>query len=225
MRLVATFPSGGDWLGAVARSQRAAASSVQDGVLAATIGLQTELRQHVGGRIPGLRRMSGAIRQAVYPTGGRKSLGAAGLVFVRGKSANRILQAHATGATIRSKRGRGIAVPLHSVRRNRRLATPAEYPAPLLFVPIPRGKVLGFLVVDRAGAPQGFRIRRRRAAGFTKRDRSARDAVFVVMRQAVLPKRLDPVPIGRKWAALVPQYIARSAARTSQALTIGRVGP
>jgi hypothetical protein len=27
----------------------------------------------------------------------------------------------------------------------------------------------------------------------------------------VLPKRLDPAPIARKWAAAVPQYIARSA--------------
>lgn len=142
-------------------------------------------------------RMARTWRMNVYPSG--PSIGAAGWVYSR---APLIVSAHAEGATIRSGRGRYLAIPAPAAPRpgGGGRPTPATVEKALgqklRFVPRPRRTAL--LVADgvrvsKAGRPRAIRGRTRKKDGATWSSlRGVSSAVmFFLVPSTKLRKKLD----------------------------------
>jgi hypothetical protein len=110
MRLSAAIQ--GNLKAMMAAEVKAAERAVSGGVRQATDGLKNELRGQVTGAGLG-ERLAKSWRGDLYPKGGM-SINAAGFVYTK---APQIIGAFAYGTTIRSKRGRFLAIPTQYVTR------------------------------------------------------------------------------------------------------------
>ena len=193
---------------------------ITGGVHAATGGLKLDLRRAIGAAGLG-RRLGNAVGSAVYPRRGA-SIGAAGTIFPRGKSAERVLTAFSEGATIRARAGgRFLAIPTPNVPETgaafgggRRPMTPAEveraFGARLVGIATRRGGRAAAVLGLPADQAQGVRGRRRgrRTLGVRRR----RDFVpfFILVREVRLAKRFNARRLAALWAARVPGLIERA---------------
>lgn len=199
------------WL---ARPRRQAAEAVTAGVTLATEGLKTELRQAIAAAGLG-DRLGNAIGSAVYPKG-QSSLGAAGSVFARGASADRVLDAFANGAVIRAQTGGFLAIPTAAAGKygdGRKKITPGMWERA-------HGQRLRF--VYRRGAPsllvadgmtqaknqRGFKraTERRLASGRGL----ASVVMFILVPLVRLPRKFDAEQISSRWALRIPDLIEQS---------------
>ena len=113
MRLMAALF--GDLERMLADEVRIAEHAVTQSIREATDGLKTELRNQITGAGLG-QRLANTWRGEVYPKG-KQSIKAAGLVYSR---APEVVGAHDRGATIRSKDGFWLAIPLPAAGRGPR---------------------------------------------------------------------------------------------------------
>ncbi|MGE0650259.1 MAG: DUF6441 family protein [Alphaproteobacteria bacterium] len=202
-----------DWL---MRERNALEEGVTGGVRAATEGLKLDLRRAIAASGLG-PRLGKAVGAQAYPKRGA-SLGAAGSVFARGKSAERVLTAFSEGATIRARAGgRFLAIPTEHVPRagrgGRRPMTPFEveshFNTDLEPVPLRGGRGALLLVIPVVkGSGQRFRRVRARRVGVGRT--SGFVPMFVLVPHVHLRKRFDAARLARKWAARVPELIERA---------------
>jgi hypothetical protein len=174
-------------------------------------GLRTELRRQVTSAGLG-QRLANSWRDRHYPN---QRLDAASLVYSK---APQIIRAFDEGATIRSKRGRFLAIPTENAPRkgtDRRRISPRTFPehrfGPLRFVPRQSGPSL--LVVDglrasfsrKTGQLRGFR--RATAAARARGDGLATVVMFLLVPQVKLRKRLDVARAAERWSGQLPALI------------------
>lgn len=198
----------------IRRDAAVAAGAVTAGVDAASAGLQTDLRRRIiegglGERFPN------AVRRELYPRG-KASLGAAGLVFAKGRRTLQILEAYANGATIRARGGRYLAIPTEAAGKSGgrwSRVTPSSWRyrrgSPLrLIVPKDRSKPL--LLVARLRQSKGKRggYRVPTPAALKRKDYDW-VVIFILVRQVQVPKRVDIEGLGQYWADRVPDLIDR----------------
>jgi hypothetical protein len=205
MKLTAALS--GDLRKLLAEEVRAAETAVAAGVRQAGEGLKAELRQQVmsvglGGRL------ANAWRDRHYPN---RKVDAASLVWTKAPG---IIRAFDEGVTIRSRRGRFLAIPTENVPRrgtDGRRISPSTFPehrlGRLRLVARP-GKV-PLLVVD------GLRIGAGRRGGFRRASQRALRTgqgvvtvvMFVLVPQVRLRKRLDVEGAARRWEAQLPRLV------------------
>jgi hypothetical protein len=205
MRLTAALS--GDLRKLLAEEVRAAETAVTTGVRQAGQGLKGELRQQVTSAGLG-GRLANAWRDRHYPN---QKVDAASLVWTK---APQIIRAFAEGVTIRSRRGRWLAIPTENAPRrgtDGKRISPSTFPehrlGRLRLVARP-GKV-PLLVVD------GLRISAGRRGGFRRASaralRSGQGLVtavmFVLVPQVTLRKRLDVQGAARRWHAHLPRLV------------------
>lgn len=201
------------------------AQSVKGGLSAAARSLQNDWRSDVS-TVLGLR-LAKSIRQKVFPERGA-SLNAAALVWTR---APKIIAAHEQGALIRARRSLWLAIPTPAAGRSGRLfrnmsngqfsaLTPARWEAAtgiqLRFVP-PAGSRRGALLVmdDAKINKRGHASpNRRRPRKDGTRTGSVTVPIFVLVRQARLPKRLNLEGLARANLDKVPSFISQSWPRS-----------
>jgi hypothetical protein len=205
MRLTAALS--GDLSKLLAEEVRAAETAVTAGVRQAGQGLKAELRQQVTSAGLGAR-LANAWRDRHYPN---QKVDAASLVWTK---APEIIRAFADGVTIRSRRGRWLAIPTENAPRrgmNGKRISPSTFPEQRLgrlrLVARP-GKV-PLLVVDGLRASTGRRGGFRRAS--QRALRSGRGLVtvvmFVLVPQVTLRKRLDVEGAARRWHSQLPRLV------------------
>lgn len=169
--------------------------------------LQGSWRQAIRGAGLG-NRLANTVRLKVYPET-KPSLNAAALIWTK---APKIVDAFDKGVLIRSRSGFWLAIPLPHVRlkgRNNRKITPLEWEERtgrrLRFVYRP-GRA-GLLVDDgtyrdrKTADPMSFSLRRKVGR------RNLTIPIFVLVRQAKLPKRLNLDPLTQLAIQQVPGLI------------------
>jgi len=187
--------------------------AVPDGVKAAGDGLKGSLRKQVVSAGLGAR-LSRTWRGRTYPNSGHD---AASLVWSK---APRIVRALAEGAVIKGKGGRWLAIPTPAAPKrgvDGKRITPATFPVerhgPLRMVR--RSGRTALLVVDgvRISAATGRVARRAKGGGRTKsgsyRRGIATVAMFVLVRQVRLRRRLDVARVTERWTRRLPALIRR----------------
>jgi hypothetical protein len=193
----------------MAAEVKAAEKAVGSGVRQATDGLKNELRGQVTGAGLG-DRLAKTWRGDLYPKGGM-SMNAAGFVYTK---APEIIGAFAYGTTIRSKRGRFLAIPTQYVtRRENRKLTPADFAEagiPLRYVPPKGARRVGLLVAD------DFRITSKGKARVAS-DRAKKTGrglttvvMFILVPQTNLKKRFDIDSVAKKWIDRLPSLVTAS---------------
>jgi hypothetical protein len=181
--------------------------AVTTGTRDAGRGLRTELRRQVTGAGLGPRLANGW-RDRHYPN---QKLDAASLVYTK---APQIIRAFAEGVTIRSRRGRWLAIPTENAPRrgtDGKRISPSTFPehrlGRLRLVARP-GKV-PLLVVDGLRQSTGRRGGFRRASQRALRSGQGGVTVvmFVLVPQVRLRKRLDIEGAARRWHAHLPRLV------------------
>ena len=184
---------------------------VTGGIRRATDGLKAELRGQVTAAGLG-ERLARTWRSETYPRGGT-SLTAAGLVWSK---APQIVRAFAYGALIRSRGGLFLAIPTEAAGRvgdGRKRITPGgwERRTGLRLRFVYRRGAPSLLVADnvrltsrgRAARNEG----RRSDASFTRLSGRTTVAIFVLVPQVTLKKRLDVDGAAGRWAARLPDLL------------------
>jgi hypothetical protein len=191
--------------------------SVTASVRESAEGLKSELRAQVTAAGLGVR-LANTWRSRVYPQG-RPSISAAGMVW---SNAPTIVRAFDEGPVIRSKDGFWLAIPLPAAGKGRRgkKLTPGEWERL-------RGQRLRF--VYRRGRPSLLVADNQRArggkyggkgggkgGGFTRAGdkavaagRVATVAIFLLVPQVHLRKRLNIDPAGKRWIDALPHRVVR----------------
>jgi hypothetical protein len=183
--------------------------SVTTSVRESAEGLKAELRAQVTAAGLGVR-LANTWRARVYPQG-RPSISAAGLVW---SNAPTIARAFDEGPVIRSKDGFWLAIPLPAAGKGRRgkKLTPGEWERL-------RGQRLRF--VYRRGRPSllvadNQRARGGKRGGFARASdkavasgRVATVAIFLLVPQVHLKKRLNIDPAGKRWIDALPHRVVR----------------
>jgi hypothetical protein len=208
MRLLAALSGELDKI--MADELKGAERAVTTGVRQATEGLKTDLRTQITAAGMG-QRLANTWRGEVYPKG-QLSISAAGLVFSR---APNIVSAHDRGATIRSKDGFWLAIPLPAAGRGRRgkQLTPGEWERMrgqrLRFV-YRRGKP-SLLVAEQQHARQGKRGGFGRASDSALRSGRGLASVpmFLLVPQVTLNKKLDVAQAGQHWVNRLPSLVTQ----------------
>lgn len=201
------------------RELAAAEKAVTAGVRTATAGLKGELRAQV--RRAGLgNRLANAWRGQDFPRAGT-SLGAKGFVFTR---APRLIEAFAKNTTIRANRGVFLAIPTDAAPKRGvggRKISPETFPehrfGPLRFVSRGRGRP-ALLVVDnvrvgRTGRVGALTSQRKNTGRFTRTTGRSTVAMFVLVPQVRLRKRLDADRAARFWTGRLGELIVRNLPR------------
>ena len=207
MRLSAAIQ--GNLKAMMAAEVKAAEQAVSSGVKQATDGLKNELRGQVTGAGLG-ERLAKSWRGDLYPKGGM-SINAAGFIYTK---APEIIGAFAYGTTIRSKRGRFLAIPTQYVtRRENKKLSPADFAEagiPLRYVPPKGTRRVGLLVVD------DFRVTSKGKARVVS-DRAKKTGrglttvvMFILVPQAQLKKRFDIDSVAQKWIDRLPKLVVGS---------------
>jgi hypothetical protein len=212
------------WSGWLFSRRDVLANAVTQGVAAATDGCKLELRQAIAAAGHGTR-IGNAVGSEVYPKD-RPSLGAAGVIFPRGESAERILTAFSEGATIVAKGHPYLSIPTENCPRvaragrggGTRAMTPQEvearFNADLHFVPTRRrGTFVLAIRGVRGRSGRGFRpATARRLSGDRRHAGRAAEmiAMFVLLDRVIIPKTVDADAIAAKWGALVPDLVERA---------------
>ena len=183
--------------------------SVSTSVRESAEGLKSELRAQVTAAGLGVR-LANTWRSRVYPQG-RPSISAAGMVW---SNAPTIVRAFDEGPVIRSKDGFWLAIPLPAAGKGRRgkKLTPGEWERlrgqRLRFV-YRRGRP-SLLVADnqraRGGKRGGFALASGKAIAA---GRVATVAIFLLVPQVHLRKRLNIDPAGKRWIDALPYRVAR----------------
>lgn len=177
--------------------------AVSGGIAAAAKGLQGDWRAEIVRSGLG-RRLSQSIRSARYPDR-EPSINAAALVWSK---APEIIGAHASGVVVRSAGGFWLAIPTPAagkLARGKR-PTPGEWEARngLRLRFIYRGSSRPSLLVAEARVDARGRAR----ASRSKTGRNvATVPIFVLVRQARLPKRLNLDRPAERWLARLPGLI------------------
>lgn len=183
--------------------------SVTTSVRESAEGLKSELRAQVTAAGLGVR-LANTWRSRVYPQG-RPSISAAGMVW---SNAPTIVRAFDEGPVIRSKDGFWLAIPLPAAGKGRRgkKLTPGEWERlrgqRLRFV-YRRGRP-SLLVADnqraRGGKRGGFALASGKAIAA---GRVATVAIFLLVPQVHLRKRLNIDPAGKRWIDALPHRVSR----------------
>ena len=183
--------------------------SVSTSVRESAEGLKSELRAQVTAAGLGVR-LANTWRSRVYPQG-RPSISAAGMVW---SNAPTIVRAFDEGPVIRSKDGFWLAIPLPAAGKGRRgkKLTPGEWERlrgqRLRFV-YRRGRP-SLLVADnqraRGGKRGGFALASGKAIAA---GRVATVAIFLLVPQVHLRKRLNIDPAGKRWIDALPHRVVR----------------
>ena len=180
--------------------------AVASGITQATDGLKLELRGQITGAGLG-DRLSKTWRGNVYPKGGR-SINAAGLVY---NNAPHIVGAFATGATIKSKNSRYLAIPTQYVtRREGRKVSPADFEEagiPLRYVPPQGGRRFGLLVVDNFRVTGKGRARVASNRAIKTGSGVTTVVMFFLIPQVTLKKRFDVDSVSQKWLDKLPRLV------------------
>ena len=217
MKLTATIV--GSLAAEMQAEMRHIAKSVPDGVKAAGDGLKGSLRKQVTAAGLGAR-LSRTWRGRVYNNQGHN---AASLVWSK---APRIIRAFDEGVTIRSKDGFWLAIPTAAAPKSGiggKRINPSNFPehrfGPLRFV-YRRGKP-SLLVVDgvRVSAQTGRVGRQAKGGGRTKsgsyKQGISTVAMFVLVPQVKLRKRLDIAGAVRRWTGRLPDLVAQHMRSTT----------
>ena len=207
MRLLAAVS--GDLDQMLADEVRIAEQAVTQSIREVTDGLKTELRNQITGAGLG-QRLANTWRGEVYPKG-KLSIKAAGLVYSR---APEVVGAHDRGATIRSKDGFWLALPLPAAGKGPR----GKRMTPGLWEKL-RGQRLRFIY--RRGKPsllvaENQRARQGQRGGFSaasqKAQATARGLVtvpmFLLVPQVTLKKKLDIDSASPRWVSTLANRIA-----------------
>lgn len=183
--------------------------SVTASVRESAEGLKSELRAQVTAAGLGVR-LANTWRSRVYPQG-RPSISAAGMVW---SNAPTIVRAFDEGPVIRSKDGFWLAIPLPAAGKGRRgkKLNPGEWERlhgqRLRFV-YRRGRP-SLLVADnqraRGGKRGGFALASGKAIAA---GRVATVAIFLLVPQVHLRKRLNIDPAGKRWIDALPHRVVR----------------
>ncbi len=183
--------------------------SVTTSVRESAEGLKSELRAQVTAAGLGVR-LANTWRSRVYPQG-RPSISAAGMVW---SNAPTIVRAFDEGPVIRSKDGFWLAIPLPAAGKGRRgkKLNPGEWERlhgqRLRFV-YRRGRP-SLLVADnqraRGGKRGGFALASGKAIAA---GRVATVAIFLLVPQVHLRKRLNIDPAGKRWIDALPYRVSR----------------
>ena len=207
MRLMAALS--GDLDQMLADEVRIAEQVVTQSIREAIDGLKTELRNQITGAGLG-KRLANTWRGEVYPKG-QMSIKAAGLVYSR---APEVVGAHSHGATIRSKDGFWLAIPLPAAGKGPR----GKRMTPGLWEKL-RGQRLRFIY--RRGKPsllvaENQRARQGQRGGFSvvsqKAQATGRGLVtvpmFLLVPQVTLKKKFDIGSASRHWVSTLANRIA-----------------
>ena len=198
MKLMAALTGNLDQM--LADEVRIAEQAVTHSIREATDGLKTELRSQITSAGLG-QRLANTWRGDVYPKG-QMSIKAAGLVYSR---APVIVGAHDQGATIRSKDGFWLAIPLPAAGKGPR----GKRMTPGLWEKL-RGQRLRFIY--RRGKPSllvadNFRAKTGKRGGFAAASASAQKSgrglttvpIFLLVPQAQLRKKFDIASAAQRW--------------------------
>lgn len=207
MRLLAALS--GELNEMLADEVRIAEQAVTQSIREATDGLKTELRNQITGAGLG-QRLANTWRGEVYPKG-KLSIKAAGLVYSR---APEVVGAHDRGATIRSKDGFWLAIPLPAAGKGPR----GKRITPSLWEKL-RGQRLRFIY--RRGKPsllvaENQRARQGQRGGFSVASQKAQAngrglvtvPMFLLVPQVTLKKKLDIDSASRRWVSTLAHRIA-----------------
>ncbi len=207
MRLMAALS--GDLDQMLAEEVRIAEQAVTQSIREATDGLKTELRNQITGAGLG-QRLANTWRGEVYPKG-KQSIKAAGLVYSR---APEVVGAHDQGATIRSKDGFWLAIPLPAAGKSPR----GKRMTPGLWEKL-RGQRLRFIY--RRGKPsllvaENQRARQGQRGGFSVASQKAQAngrglvtvPMFLLVPQVTLKKKFDIDSASRRWVSTLANRIA-----------------
>ncbi len=191
---------------------RTISKAVTAGVKEAGRGLKADLRKQVVSAGLGMR-LSRTWRERTYPNKGHD---AASLVWSK---APQIIRTFDEGAVIKSKSGLWLAIPTPSAPKRGvggKRINPSNFPehryGPLRFV-YRRGRP-SLLVVDGVRINKSGRVGRRAKGGaFTKTGRMkqgmATVAMFIMVPQVRLKKRLDVKRESERWSRRLPALIQR----------------
>lgn len=190
-------------------------SSSTEAMRRAVDGVKQDMRRAV--QAAGLgRRLGFTIGSDVYPKG-RASLEPAGVIYPRGKAADKVLRSYIDGATIRGRAG-WLAIP---IRENlpvlgRNVKPTPELVEQRLGVPLrwvkPRGRNFGLLVAD--GLTRGLKNKRvKKLNRRAKRGRQNSEFVgtlpmFLLVKQVQVRKRLEFAPLVQRWIEQLPRLVA-----------------
>jgi hypothetical protein len=207
------------------RAERAATFAIRE----AGKGLQDELREQVTAAGLG-RRLANAVRLKLYPERG-DSIDAAAFVYARPGKGRRggaadIVAAFEEGTLIRRSGGRFLAIPTENVPTKpgtRRRMTPGEVQDATKFggfgrdleaVPTNRPGVLLLVlpVIRGARGPRPVTVRRVKAGRQVEWL-----AMFILVRQAQMPRLLDWKRPTESWGARLPQLVIGHWDRAKQA--------
>jgi hypothetical protein len=204
MRLTAALL--GDLRKLLAEEVRAAETAVTTGVRQAGQGLKGELRQQVTSAGLG-GRLANAWRDRHYPN---QKVDAASLVWTKAPQIIRAFE----GVTIRSGRGRWLAIPTENAPRrgtDGKRISPSTFPEHRLgrLRLVARPGRVPLLVVD------GLRISAGRRGGFRRAPQRALRTgqgvvtvvMFVLVPQVTLRKRLDVDSAARRWQGQLPRLV------------------
>ncbi len=207
MRLMAALS--GELNQMLADEVRIAEQAVTQSIREATEGLKTELRNQITGAGLG-QRLANTWRGEVYPKG-KLSIKAAGLVYSR---APEVVGAHDRGATIRSKDGFWLAIPLPAAGKGPR----SKRMTPGLWEKL-RGQRLRFIY--RRGKPsllvaENQRARQGQRGGFSVASQKAQTTgrglvsvpMFLLVPQVTLKKKFDIDSASRRWVSTLANRIA-----------------
>lgn len=203
MRLTAGLR--GDLSQIIRAELRAGESAVFAGVETATQGLKLALRAQVVGAGLG-RRLANTWRARSYPKD-RRSLKPGGFVWSKAPT---IISTFAQGATVRSRHGFYLAIPLPAAGKlgdNRKKITPAGWERAhgqrLRFV-YRRGRP-SLLVADTARLnKRGLAVGRK---GKRATRRGATIPLFLLLPQVTIRRRLDIEAAANQWAGAIPRLI------------------
>ena len=206
MRLAAALQ--GDLKKIMAEEIADAEIAVTAGITQATDGLKTELRGQIVNAGLG-ERLSRSWRGNVYPRGG--SVNAAGFVY---SNAPEIIGAFASGATIRPRHARYLAIPTQYVtRRQGRKVGPADFEEagiPLRFIPPQGGRRFGLLVADNFRVTNKGRARVASNKAIKSGKGLTTVVMFILVPQVTLKKRFDVNSVAQKWIDKAPRLILAS---------------
>jgi|GEM_PF-84968 len=222
MRITAALS--GDLNKIMLQERRDAAIGVTKGITEATVGLKNDLRRHT--ELAGLgRRLPKTWRSKIFPTGQKKSTGAAGFVFSK---APKLLTVFSQNNVIKARRKKFLAlptenVPLETVRGGAKRPIPAlrwnSSGAESSFGPLHlvsrRGKtpvLIANLISNVAGTRARFGTEKQRARG----RRRVSVIMYVLVKTVRLPRKINIDNLAEKWADQIDEQILKNYPKTKQ---------
>ncbi len=199
-------------------AEAALTEATTQAVEVATNGAKDEMRAEIvaAGFAQGQSLM---LQSRLYPGRGKKSLGTAGYIYIKGKRGGAMMDAFVNGATIRPVNGRKFlaiptpAVPIDPAKSRGAVKvrmTPArveeQFGVELRPVPAKGGRYVLLLDnVMKSRGRTGWRFPKDAAARGKRRS----VVMFILVPQVRLKPRLKPEPIAQAWADRVPDIIDR----------------